>query len=92
MNCPMDTYAVDNSVNCLTLPSGIKLYSMISKSSSVVAIVLPIIAMVLILFCSLFIFRKNIDNNKNEYEIKCIEKSSVEPSNPIHVTRITSIN
>ena len=92
MNCPTDSYTVDNSVNCLPLPTGIKSYLMISKGSSVVAIVLPIIAMVLILFCTLFIFRKNIDNNKNDFEINCIEKSSVEPSNPIHVTRIASIN
>ena len=91
MTCPAGTYTVD-TMNCITLPSGIRSYSMISTTSSVVAIVLPIIVMILILFCALFIFRKSIDNNVNEFEIK--KRYSVdlkEPINPIHVTRITSI-
>ena len=91
MNCPANTYTVDG-LTCLTLPSGIKSYSMISRSSETIAIVLPFITLIIILFCSLFILREKNINNVNEFEINSIERSlSVdvkEPINPILISRI----
>lgn len=80
--CPPNTYTV-NGISCFSLPSGIKDYSMISNQSETVAIVIVFIVMLVILFCALFLFRKN-NNDEKDLGIEKLEGDVTSDKNPIH--------
>ena len=82
MGCATNTYTVDG-ISCLTLPSGIKDYSMISNQSETAAIVIVFIVMLVILFCALFLFRKNNIDEK-DLGIEKLECDVTSDKNPIH--------